>query len=143
MILLKWLALFSFGSFLACLTSVYLVERRNDFESLEIITIAILVITVKNYLLRILGAYYYLDIDTSINACIGFLAFGFGFTSILYFLTSRDGADSSMAKDNQAGTTEQITISKEAESTSTIVLSCLFLITSLLVLAITTYLINI
>ena len=138
MLIFKFISVGVLGAGLACLVRLYLLDKHNDKESIEILSLAIMALTIKNEVFRILGlcAFIFVDFETVTS----WLCFGFGYSGMLYAIM---GAGEKKLEN----CTEKADVSNHEEMTPlefthTIVLVCFFVTTCLLILSTSRFLIQ-
>ena len=131
MLFLKYLSLGVLGCFLGALGKVYM-ERYGDREHLEYLTLMIVALSTKNVLFRVTNIWDSM-VNVSLSACVSWLSFSFGYCLMLYVaMSARTESLPAVRSDNEIAASRNT-----AESTSTIVMLCLFVSTCLLVLSVT------
>lgn len=140
MLFLKYLSLGVCGCFVALLTKIYLLDRLDERGSVEVLSLAILTFSAKNFIFRELN-WWDTMILVNLSTCISWLSFSFGYALMLYSVM-QPRTETLPAIQSDSAQEQSILDKGTPESTRTLVLACLFLSACLMVLAATSLLIR-
>lgn len=138
MLIFKFLSVGVLGAGLSCLVKLYVLDKRHDNETIELLSIGIMTLAIKNYIFKILGVwdtFIFVDFETVTS----WLCFGFGYSGMMYALMGAVARkDESHIEDRDVAAPER---AMSLEFSHTVVLVCLFVTNCLLIMSTFMYLI--